>query len=315
MEMLARGIAGIPRQPLRALQALPSTIPNLAGFPGLGMIPGAPTLERAIRKLRGTSDGGLLESRTVRAPRLSFNGKISSHRRFAFGSVPLESIKRLKNELGITVNDVIVALCATVLRDWLIARDELPDEPLVALIPVSIRTEEEKGTFGNKVSGMILPIPTDVEDPRERLLRAHDILRIAKERHKALPASMMTDATNFVPPALQGRAARVTTEILGRVRPPVNVAISNVPGPSIPLYCAGATLEYNFPVSVILDGVGLNITVLSYRDHVDFGIVGDRESVGEVWPLIEGVQTALDELIEQVCPPAPKPASRRKAPA
>jgi hypothetical protein len=126
----------------------------------------------------------------------------------------------------------------------------------------------------------------------------------------------MTDATAFIPPALQGRAARVTTEILGRVRPPVNLAISNVPGPRVPLYCAGAELQANFPVSVILDGVGLNITVLSYRDHVDFGIVGDRETVGEVWPLMEALDSALDSLCEELCPPKPKPKPRaRKATA
>jgi WS/DGAT/MGAT family acyltransferase len=317
LELLARGIASIPRQPLRMLEALPRTLPNIAKFPGLGLLPGTPTIEKAVRRVSRSGDGGLLESRTVRAPKLSFNGRISGARRFAFGSVSLDKIKAIKNELGITVNDVIVALCATVLREWLITRDELPDEPLVALIPVSVRTEDEKGTFGNKVSGMILPIPTDVADARERFMTTHEILRAAKERHKMLPASLMTDATAFIPPALQGRAARVTTEILGRVRPPVNLAISNVPGPSVPLYCAGAELQANFPVSVILDGVGLNITVLSYRDHVDFGIVGDRETVGEVWPLLEAVQTSLDALVAELCPPAkPKPKPRaRKATA
>jgi hypothetical protein len=111
----------------------------------------------------------------------------------------------------------------------------------------------------------------------------------------------MTDASNFIPPALHGRAARVTSEILGRVRPPVNVAISNVPGPSVPLYCAGAQLQANFPVSVIMDGVGLNITVLSYRDHVDFGIVGDRATVGDVWPLMDGLRNSLDQLHHTIC--------------
>jgi diacylglycerol O-acyltransferase / wax synthase len=301
LEMLGRGLAGVPRWPIRAVQSIPSTVPNIPNFPGLGAIPGVPTIERVLR--RG-SDGGVLEQRATRAPKLSFNGRISSHRRFSFGSLPLESVKRIKDELGIKVNDVVVALCATALREWLIERDELPREPLVALIPVSVRSKEEQGAFGNRVSGMVLPIPTDVADPRERLMRAHDILKLGKERHSGLPASLMTDASNFLPPMLFTRASRVATEVTGRLRPPLNVVISNVPGPPIPLYCAGATLEANYPVSVILDGVGLNITVLSYRDHLDFGIIADRDSVDDVWSLFDCLKTSLEELEEVICGPA-----------
>src|SRR3954469_15722240 len=180
LEMLGRGLLGLPKQPMRALQSLPKAVPALTNFPGQGMVPGAPTLQRARadleRRFRG-QDPGLVEVRASRAPKTRFNGKVSPHRRFSFGTLPLDDIKRLKNELGIKVNDVVVALCASAVRDWLLERDELPDEPLVALVPVSVRTPEEQGTWGNKVSGMILPIPTDVADPRERLQRAHEILK------------------------------------------------------------------------------------------------------------------------------------------
>ena len=300
LEMLGRGIAGIPRQPLRALQAAATTVPNLTRFPGIGLIPGAPTLTRLRNR-----DGGVIAHRTARAPRLSFNGRVSPHRRFAFGSLELDKVKQLKNELGIKVNDVIVALCATGLRDWLAGRGELPDEPLTALIPVSVRTEEERGTFGNRVSGMIVPIPTHIADPRERLLQAHEWLKLAKRDHEGLPASLMTDASNFVPPALHSRAARVAMEVMGRVRPPLNVVISNVPGPQIPLYCAGAQLEANHPVSVITDGVGLNITVMSYREKLDFGIIGDGDSTGDLWPLMDSMRRSLDELCEVICGASP----------
>ena len=296
LEMLGRGLAGIPRQPLRAVQAAATTIPNLTKVPGLGMMPGAPALQRLRNR-----DGGVIAHRTARAPRLSFNGKISPHRTFAFGSLELDKVKQLKNELGIKVNDVVVALCATGLRDWLAQRGELPDEPLTALIPVSVRTDEERGTFGNRVSGMIVPIPTQVADPRERLMQAHEWLKLAKQDHQGLPASLMTDASNFVPPALHSRAARVAMEVMGRVRPPLNVVISNVPGPPIPLYCAGAQLQANFPVSVITDGVGLNVTVMSYRDSLDFGIIGDGDSTGDLWPLMESMRTGLDELCDVIC--------------
>jgi WS/DGAT/MGAT family acyltransferase len=301
LEMLGRGVAGIPRQPLRALQAATTTIPNLAKFPGIGLMPGAPTLTKAATRLRGSKDGGVIAHRTARAPRLSFNGKVSPGRRFAFGSLELDKVKALKNELGIKVNDVVVALCATGLRDWLADRGELPEEPLTALIPVSVRTDEERGTFGNRVSGMIVPIPTDVPDPRDRLMRAHEWLKIAKQDHQGLPASLMTDASNFVPPALHSRAARVAMEVMGRVRPPLNVVISNVPGPPIPLYCAGAQLEGNYPVSVITDGVGLNITVMSYLDKLDFGIIGDGDSTGDLWPLMDSMRNGLDDLCEVIC--------------
>lgn len=312
LEMLGRGLLGMPRQPLRALRSIPTALPNLTDLPGANAFPGVPAISRGLAGLRRVvagEDSGVLEVATARPPRTSFNGPISAHRRFAFGSLPLDSVKALKNELGITVNDVVVALCATAVRDWLDARGELPDEPLVALVPVSVRTEEEIGSFGNRVGAMIVPIPTNEPDPRARLMRTHELLRSAKERHSALPADLLTDAAAFVPPAVAALAARTTVEIMGRTRPPLNLVISNVPGPRDPLYCAGAQLQANYPVSAILDGVGLNITVLSYRDHLDFGIVADREQVEDVWSLMDGATKALGELERVVCGKPPS-ASR-----
>jgi WS/DGAT/MGAT family acyltransferase len=265
-----------------------------------------------LRRLAGSDeDPAILEVTTARAPKTSFNGPVSPHRRFAFGSLSLDSVKRLKNELGITVNDVVVALCATAVRDWLLDRDELPKEPLVAMIPVSVRTEEQMGTFGNRVSTMIVPVPTNVKDPRERLLRAHEYLRSAKELHRALPADLLTDASSFIPPAVMARAARATMDILGRTRPPINLVISNVPGPRDPLYCAGAQMQANFPVSVVIDGVGLNMTVMSYRDHMDFGIIADRDQVDDAWALMDGTAAALDELELAICGKRAAPAPAR----
>jgi WS/DGAT/MGAT family acyltransferase len=251
--------------------------------------------------LAGAGDGELLEPATVNVPRTRFNAPISSHRRFSFGSLPLDRIKAIKNELGISVNDVVVAICATAVRSFLLERDELPDEPLVAMIPVSVRTEAQMGTFGNRVGVMIAPIPTNVADPRKRLLQAHETLRSAKTRHKAVPASLLQDVTKFIPPAVHARASRATLMLAGSRRPMLNLVISNVPGPPMPLYCAGARMEAHFPVSVITHGVGLNITCMSYRDHVDFGIVVDREMVDDAWPLLDAHRAALGELDEVVC--------------
>jgi WS/DGAT/MGAT family acyltransferase len=195
-------------------------------------------------------------------------------------------------------------------RDWLLERDELPAEPLVALVPVSVRSQEERGTFGNKVTGMVLPIPTDVADPRERLMRAHEILVRAKDQQAGLPASLMTDVSNFLPPALFSRASRLALEVTGRIRPALNLVISNVPGPPVPLYCAGARMLGHYPVSVITDGVGLNITVMSYMDHIDVGIVADHDSIDDVWTMMESMENALDELMVAICRRQPRSRGR-----
>ena len=134
------------------------------------------------------------------------------------------------------------------------------------MIPVSVRSPDVDGQAGNRVSTMIVPIPTDEPEAGRRLERTHEALRSAKERHRALPATLLRDANEFIPPLLFGRASRAIASMAARDRlePPCNVVISNVPGPQSPLYCAGARVDAMYPVSAILDGVGLNVTVLSY---------------------------------------------------
>ena len=319
LEMLGRGLAGLPAQPIRALRSVPTALPNLIDLPGANALPGVPTLTRAVTRARkalgSDEDPDVLEVTTARAPSTFFNGPISPHRRVAIGKVSLDTVKAIKNAAKITVNDVVVALCASALREWLVARGELPDEPLVAMVPVSVRTEEQKGDFGNRVSMMIVPIATDEPDPLQRLVRTHELLSGAKDRHRALPADLLTDATSFIPPAVMALAARTTMGVLGRTRPPLNLVISNVPGPREPLFCAGAKLEANYPVSAIADGVGLNMTVMSYRNHLDFGLVGDRDQIDDLWPLMHGLQKALDDMERMVCgePAATsEPAAKRE---
>jgi diacylglycerol O-acyltransferase / wax synthase len=300
LEMLGRGLAGLARQPLRALRSVPTALPNLTEVPGANAFPGVPALSRVLtgarRAFGGPQDPGILEITTARPPRTCFNGPISAHRSLAIGSVSLDTVKAIKDKAGVKVNDVVVAVCAGAVREFLRERGELPDEPLVAMVPVSVRSEDEMGTFGNRISTMIVPIPTDVADPKRRLERAHELLRSAKEHHAALPADLLTDATSFIPPAVAALAARTTVGILGRTRPPLNLVISNVPGPRSPLYIAGARLESHYPVSAVVDGVGLNMTVMSYLDHLDFGIVADRDQIANVWPLLEAAQHAVNEL-------------------
>jgi diacylglycerol O-acyltransferase / wax synthase len=299
-EMLARGLLGLPRYPLRALRSLPSAMPNLEETP-LGTLPGAGAVSRLTSRVQRTvsrSDGNRVERGNLRAPRTSFNGRISPHRRFAFGQLGLDEVKEVKNAHGCTVNDVVVSICAGAVRRWLLEHKELPSEPLVAQIPISVRSDQEVGTYGNRLMLMGAPLFTNVADPVERLRRTHDALGEMKERHRALPAELLQDTNHFIPPAVFSRAARLTFSLAtsGAGRPTWNLVISNVPGPQFPLYLAGARLEANYPVSVITDGMGLNVTVMSYDGHMDFGIVSDRDQMPDVAKLIAWLPEELDAL-------------------
>jgi WS/DGAT/MGAT family acyltransferase len=313
-EMLSRGLLGLPRQPARAVGALPGMLPNLDEIPGVNAVPGVGLVgslsRRAQRMATRNRDGRVIEWSSSRAPKTVFSGRISPHRRFAFTSLSLADVKAIKNHFGLTVNDVVMALCASGIRGYLQRHDDLPGDPLVAMVPVSVRTKEEMGTYGNRVSAMMVPIPTDVADPAERLEQAHRCMLSAKERHKATPASLMQDAAKWIPPAISARAARVSME-LGSSRPPFNVVISNVPGPPMPLYCAGAELQSHIPVSVVTDGVGLNLTVMSYRDHIDFGLTADREMAPDLWTMVDDIRAGFEEL-KALLPPEETEAAERE---
>jgi diacylglycerol O-acyltransferase len=258
------------------------------------VFPGAGTVSRVAAKL--VRDG--VDRPELVAPKTKFSGRISPHRRFAFGQIELDAVKAAKNKHGTTVNDVVVSVCAGAVRRWLIAHDDLPDVPLVAQVPVSVRTGDQFGTYGNRILLMAAPLYTDIADPVERLMKTHEALLDMKERRGALPAMLLRDANNFIPPAVFARAARLTfaysTSRPGRSA--WNLVISNVPGPQFPLYMAGAKLVANYPVSVILDGMGLNITVMSYEGHMDFGIVADRDQMPDVDTLLTYIREELDEL-------------------
>jgi WS/DGAT/MGAT family acyltransferase len=300
LELLARGLVGAPKYPLRVLRALPSTLPNTGDARAVfGTIPGAGTVGRVASRVQQLITGDeVADQGKLVAPRTGFNGRLSAHRRFAFGRLSLDEVKAIKNQRGCTVNDVVVSMCASAVRRWLITHDELPADPLVAQVPVSVRTSEQAGTYGNRILLMSAPLFTNVEDPVERLERTHEALAVMKERHKALPATLLRDANHFIPPAVFSRAAQLTFRIsTSRTgRPNWNLVISNVPGPQFSLYCAGARLVAQYPVSVITDGMGLNITVMSYDGCLDFGIVADREQMPDVFCLIEWLNKGLEEL-------------------
>jgi WS/DGAT/MGAT family acyltransferase len=280
LEMLARGLTSGPRWAARALRSVPTALPNLAHVPGASAIPGMSMLQPA-RDLRGPP------------PRTRFNRKLSDERTFAYGTISLTTLKQVKGRAGVTFNDVVVTVCAGALRRWLLELGELPDAPLRALVPVSERTQEERRAFGNRISAIVVALPTHEPDPRRRLEQAHRTLTEAKRRQRSLPPGLLTDAGNFLPPAIFVQASRMTGEIGARIAPPVNLIVSNIPGPTEPLYWHGARVESYHPFTVIMDGIGLNMTAMSYLDGVGFGMVSDRE---DLWPVIAGLEASLDEL-------------------
>jgi diacylglycerol O-acyltransferase len=300
LEMLARGALGVARYPLRLLGSVPRALPNVGEVPSLAAIPGfraAGEVAAGIQCVLGRR-GRIIGQRDLVPPRTSFNGRVSAHRRFAFGRLSLDEVKQVKNTYGVTVNDVVVSICAGAVRRWLLEHEELPDRPLVAQIPVSVRTERQRGTYGNRILLMTAPLYVGEPDPIRRLELTHNALVVMKERHRALPAELLQDANQFIPPAVFSRAARLSFSLSssGRGRPAWNLVISNVPGPQFPLYMAGARLEANYPISVITDGMGLNITCMSYCGHIDFGLVADREQMPDLWRVMGWLREALDEL-------------------
>ena len=238
-----------------------------------------------------------------RAPATPFNRNVSAHRRIALASVPLDVVKAVKSAAGMTVNDVVMAMCAGALRRWLSTHDALPDEPLVAAVPVSVRTSAGQGaksgdgTFGNRVSLMIAVLPTDEPDAFTRMRVAHEATTVAKYQHDALSANLLADAYQFTMPALMGLTMRANARLRVLERSALfNLFVSNVPGPSVPLWLAGHRVLATYPVSAIADGQGLNITVLSYLGELHFGVTADRELVPDVDVLAGYLAEELEEL-------------------
>jgi diacylglycerol O-acyltransferase len=237
------------------------------------------------------------------APPTPWNASITPHRRMSFTRVKLDDVKTVKNAVGCTVNDVILGLMGGALRRYLEKHGAFtPDAPLIAVCPVSVRGEEERGQMNNKVSAMFTSLATDVDDPIERLKTIHQVTKGAKEDHNALGANLLTDWAEHAAPTTFALAARLysSMNLSDRHRPIHNVVISNVPGPPFPLYYAGAQLQYTLPMGPVMEGAGLNITVLSYMDNVDIGFMACRELVPDVWSLVDHVQEAMHELLDAV---------------
>ncbi len=233
------------------------------------------------------------------APRTSFNGTVSNRKRYAGLSVPLEDVKLVGRQFGATVNDVLLACVSGGLRRLMEIRREHHEQPLVAMVPVSTRQEDEAAQLGNQISGMLVSLATDVEDPLARLDRISASARLAKEQEKLHRGRLLGDLAQMALPALTSRVARAVagTRLFDKMRPPFNVTVSSVRVPDVPLFCAGSRVTETYPVGPMAEGVGLNVTVFSYLDRVYFGLLACRRLVPELEELAVHVDDALGELV------------------
>lgn len=255
-----------------------STLPEISGQFG-----------SMLKQFVGLEEGHLAVPFT--APSTPFNTNITPHRRFAVGTISLSELKQVGDQLGGTINDVVLAVCAGALREYLKSHRQLPNRPLITACPVSLRPQGA-AAGGNQISTIMVQLATHIPDPIERFKQIkasadeakHNAMSMSKEAqwNFAIVANGMNLAMQAVPPGL--------------MPPPMNVVISNVPGPRETLYLYGARLINNYPVSLLMHGQALNITVTSYEDKMDFGLLADRKAMPDLSYLARLVNQAFEEL-------------------
>jgi len=284
-ELMIQAMGSLVREPERAAGAVARTVGALRD------------LSERNRRLREEDDVAPPPA-PFRAPRTSLNGAISPHRRYASTEVPLEDLLTVRRVFGGTVNDVVLAAVAGALRRLLAERGERLDDPLVAMVPLSLRGEVDHDTFGNKVSAMLVSLATSVADPVERLISIAAGTRLAKDQARVLSEDLVRGWAQMLLPALSSRVARLAgnLRVFDHVPPLFNVVVSNVPGPDVPLWCAGGRLVALYPVGPIIEGVGLNVTVASYMGTLYVGVLGCRELVPEVAHVADHLSEAFGEL-------------------
>ena len=227
------------------------------------------------------------------APRTMLNVPIGGARRVAAQSWSVDRFKSIKRAAGVTVNDVVLAMCAGALREYLLDQHALPDAPLIAMVPVSMRSEAEADSGGNQVGAILCNLATDVDDPAKRLETISESMRGNKKVFSELPRLQAFALSAFLIAPL-GLAA--VPGFVSSAPPPFNIVISNVPGPTEPMYWGGARLDGNYPLSIALDGQALNITLANNADNLDFGLVGCRRSVPHLQRLLGHLETSLKDL-------------------
>lgn len=265
----------------------------------LPKIPGDATLRDIFRRSRWPRLPPLI------APRTMLNVQITAERSYAARSLSLPAAKRIARQAGAKLNDVILTICAGALRNYLHEHDSLPRRAMNAFVPISAR-ELGNIDMATQVTGMICTLATDIADPAERLRTIVESTQNSKRISNELKDVLTGDVSFIGAPMIVPALARLfgASHAANWTRPLCNLIISNVPGPPVPLYCAQARVCAMYPVSIPTHGMALNITVQSYLDHLDFGLIADRRALPDVDVLADYLQPCLDSLAASILPPA-----------
>lgn len=288
-------VAGAVSQAMDALKLQADMAPRLWG-----------AMTRLVHSARHPEDG---LTAPFTGPTSILNHRVTAQRRLATQHYQLARLRKLAKLSHASMNDIVLYLCGTALRRFLLDQGELPDTPLTAGIPVNIRPADDEGT-GTQISFMIASLATDEPDPLTRLTDIKDSTRRAKEHLQKLPKKALTQYTMML---MSPYILQLMSGMGGRMRPVFNVTISNVPGPMKTLYYEGAKLEAMYPVSLIAHGGALNITCLSYAGSLNFGFTGCRDTLPSMQRLAVYTGEALDELEALLEPPKRKSRSEVKA--
>src|SRR5215211_7169077 len=260
---------------------------------------GVRDLLRAPGELLGRARGALgavgeFAGAGIGAPSSPLNVEIGPYRRFAWVRTDLDQFKQVKNELGGTVNDVVLAAVTGALGRYMRSRGQSTHElELRALVPISVRTAEQRGALGNRVSAMMAPLPVWCEDPVERLGLINQSMGDLKSSRQAVGASLLTELTDFAPPTIAGQAARLQAR-----QRFFNLVVTNIPGPQFPLYLMGRRMERIFPMVPLAKNQGICVGVMSYDGQVNFGLIADYDGLPDLEDLAADLEASIGELIE-----------------
>jgi WS/DGAT/MGAT family acyltransferase len=250
----------------------------------------------ATRQLRDVGRGLRSMAGLVRAtPASTLNGPIGPHRKWAWARSTLDDVKTVRAGLGGTVNDVVLAAITRGFRDLLESRGESTDRVVRTLVPVSVRTAGERGTYNNKVSAMFASLPVGIVDPRERLESIKEQMTGLKESKQAVAGEVLTSLTGFAPPQLLALGTRLFSRFNQRN---INTVTTNVPGPQYPLYAAGRRMLESFPYVPLVGSVRVGVAIFSYNGLLSFGVTGDLDSAPDVQVLCDGIEQGMAELVK-----------------
>ena len=260
---------------------------------------------RVRRALGGI--GAVARLATASAPDSPLNVRIGPHRRFTWVRSDLDQFKAVKNALGGTVNDVVLAAVAGALGRYLRVHGEATDDTILrAMVPVSVRADVERGALGNRVAAMWAPLPIGLTDPVQRLLTISRDMDGIKDSGQAVGAQVLTELTGFAPPTIMAQAARLQAR-----QRMFNLVVTNVPGPQIPLYLLGRQLDAMFPMVPLAANQALGIAIMSYNGQLNFGLNADYDALPDLEALADALRASIDELVA-AAGQAPRPAARRR---